>query len=103
MLHCAAGGDSREARLEQRHSHSRTCSISSGDAAARAPSSRLDKMKNSTRLLTRTTALYLACAIAASGPGFGQAQRGRASREPVTLNFVNADIEAVARTMAAIT
>ncbi len=43
----------------------------------------------------------LACALAAgSGPGISQAQR---SREPVTLNFVNADIEAVARTMAAIT
>jgi general secretion pathway protein D len=61
-------------------------------------------MKNNPRsLLTRSTALYLACAIAASGPGFAQAQRGRVSREPVTLNFVNADIEAVARTMAAIT
>src|SRR4051812_22483439 len=54
----------------------------------------------------KTTALVLACAIATSGPGFAQqtqAQRSRASREPVTLNFVNADIEAVARTMAAIT
>jgi general secretion pathway protein D len=61
-------------------------------------------MKNNSRsLLTRSTALYLACAIAASGPGLAQAQRGRAAREPVTLNFVNADIEAVARTMAAIT
>jgi general secretion pathway protein D len=61
-------------------------------------------MKNYSRfLLTRSTALYLACAIAASGPGLAQAQRGRAAREPVTLNFVNADIEAVARTMAAIT
>src|SRR5207302_9796827 len=50
-----------------------------------------------------TTALALACALAASGPGFAQPQRARASREPVTLNFVNADIEAVARTMAAIT
>jgi general secretion pathway protein D len=58
---------------------------------------------NSGFLLTRSTALYLACAIAASGPGLAQAQRGRAAREPVTLNFVNADIEAVARTMAAIT
>jgi len=38
--------------------------------------------------------------VAGSGPGISQAQR---SREPVTLNFVNADIEAVARTMAAIT
>ena len=51
-----------------------------------------------------STALVLACAIAASGPGLAQQpQRSRASREPVTLNFVNADIEAVARTMAAIT
>jgi general secretion pathway protein D len=49
-------------------------------------------------------AIALACAIAASGPGVAQSQqRARASREPVTLNFVNADIEAVARTMAAIT
>jgi len=55
-------------------------------------------------LLTRTTALALACAMAASGPAFAQQpQRSRATREPVTLNFVNADIEAVARTMAAIT
>ena len=61
-------------------------------------------MKNNTRtLLARSTALYVACAIAASGPGFAQAQRAKPSREPVTLNFVNADIEAVARTMAAIT
>src|SRR6059058_1479610 len=63
-------------------------------------------MKNNNRsLLTRSTALCLACALAASGPGFSQqAQRStRASREPVTLNFVNAEIEAVARTMAAIT
>jgi general secretion pathway protein D len=49
-------------------------------------------------------AIALACAIAASGPGVAQSQqRARAAREPVTLNFVNADIEAVARTMAAIT
>jgi general secretion pathway protein D len=50
-------------------------------------------------------AVALACAIAASGPGVAQQsqQRARASREPVTLNFVNAEIEAVARTMAAIT
>jgi len=69
-------------------------------------------MKQHTRsLLLRPTALGLACAIAASGPGvaFGQttptqrAPRATASREPVTLNFVNAEIEAVARTMAAIT
>lgn len=62
-------------------------------------------MNRDTRsLLTRPMAIALACAIAASGPGLAQAQqRARASREPVTLNFVNADIEAVARTMAAIT
>jgi general secretion pathway protein D len=52
----------------------------------------------------RPVAIALACAMAASGPGLAQSQpRARASREPVTLNFVNADIEAVARTMAAIT
>ncbi|MES2785797.1 MAG: secretin N-terminal domain-containing protein, partial [Pseudomonadota bacterium] len=38
--------------------------------------------------------------MAIGAPGLAQAQR---SREPVTLNFVNADIEAVARTMAAVT
>jgi general secretion pathway protein D len=43
---------------------------------------------------------FVACALAAGTPGLSLAQR---SREPVTLNFVNADIEAVARTMAAIT
>jgi general secretion pathway protein D len=49
----------------------------------------------------RLLVCYMACALAAgSGPGISHAQR---SREPVTLNFVNADIEAVARTMAAIT
>jgi general secretion pathway protein D len=41
----------------------------------------------------------MACALAGA-PILSPAQR---SREPVTLNFVNADIEAVARTMAAIT
>jgi general secretion pathway protein D len=41
----------------------------------------------------------MACLLAAA-PGVSMGQR---SREPVTLNFVNADIEAVARTMAAIT
>jgi general secretion pathway protein D len=63
-------------------------------------------MKNSQRsLLSRSAALCIACSIAASGPGLAQAQRAQPqrSREPVTLNFVNADIEAVARTMAAIT
>src|SRR5437870_5420526 len=42
--------------------------------------------------------------VAAGAPAGAQTPRTpRASREPVTLNFVNADIEAVARTMAAIT
>jgi general secretion pathway protein D len=41
----------------------------------------------------------MACLLAAAPPGVSWAQR---SREPVTLNFVNAEIEAVARTMAAI-
>lgn len=60
-------------------------------------------MKRHTRSnFTRPMAIALACAIVASSPGVAQ-QRARASREPVTLNFVNADIEAVARTMAAIT
>src|SRR5688572_13298573 len=50
--------------------------------------------------LQRLTALCIACALFAGTPGLSLAQR---SREPVTLNFVNAEIEAVARTMAAIT
>src|SRR4051812_49158921 len=54
-------------------------------------------------LLARSTVLALACALAASGTAFAQATRPRPAREPVTLNFVNADIEAVARTMATIT
>src|SRR5437868_4303437 len=55
-------------------------------------------------MLTRPLALALVCALVAGSAGLTQAQqRTRASREPVTLNFVNADIEAVARTMAAIT
>src|SRR6478736_1637315 len=53
---------------------------------------------------TRSTALCVALAIAAGVPATAQTSRApRASRQPVTLNFVNADIEAVARTMAAIT
>ena len=40
----------------------------------------------------------MACLLAAA-PNVSLSQR---SREPVTLNFVNAEIEAVARTMAAI-
>jgi general secretion pathway protein D len=56
---------------------------------------------------TRPLALAIVCAIAAGNAADAQtpqrARASRASREPVTLNFVNADIEAVARTMAAIT
>jgi general secretion pathway protein D len=56
---------------------------------------------------TRPLALAIVCAIAAGSAADAQtpqrARASRASREPVTLNFVNADIEAVARTMAAIT
>lgn len=48
----------------------------------------------------RPALLSLLAAAAVMGAGAAQAQR---SREPVTLNFANADIEAVARTMAAIT
>ena len=40
------------------------------------------------------------CAVLAGAPGIGHAQR---ANEPITLNFVNAEIEAVARTMAVIT
>jgi general secretion pathway protein D len=47
----------------------------------------------------RLAVLCLACLFAASPLGLSHAQQ---SREPITLNFVNADIEAVARTMAAI-
>ena len=43
--------------------------------------------------------LAAACMLALA-PGLLHAQRGA---EPITLNFVNAEIEAVARTMAAIT
>ena len=49
--------------------------------------------------LHRFAVLSLACALAVGTPGISLAQR---APEPVTLNFVNADIEAVARTMAAI-
>jgi len=48
----------------------------------------------------RLAPLLLACLLAVSAAEAAQAQR---AREPITLNFVNADIEAVARTMAAIT
>src|SRR5438477_2929502 len=61
-------------------------------------------MKRNT-FLTRPLALAVTCAIALSSAADAQTspRTARASREPVTLNFVNADIEAVARTMAAIT
>src|SRR3954469_23251752 len=49
----------------------------------------------------RLALVTLASALVLAGlPGLLHAQR---AREPVTLNFVNAEIEAVARTMAAIT
>jgi len=48
----------------------------------------------------RFAVLCIACALATGSLGVSHAQR---SREPITLNFVNADIDAVARTMAAIT
>jgi len=44
-----------------------------------------------------------ACALLALAPWQAQGQSGRASTEPVVLNFVGAEIEAVARTMATIT
>jgi general secretion pathway protein D len=47
----------------------------------------------------RLAVFVLVCALAAGAPDITHAQR---SNEPVTLNFVNAEIEAVARTMAAI-
>ncbi|MDP3761734.1 MAG: type II secretion system secretin GspD [Ramlibacter sp.] len=47
----------------------------------------------------RLAVLGVACALVAAIPAVSVAQR---SNEPVTLNFVNAEIEAVARTMAAI-
>ena len=49
----------------------------------------------------RTLALAIGLSfLSVTAPPFALAQSG--SKEPVTLNFVNADIEAVARTMAAI-
>jgi general secretion pathway protein D len=47
----------------------------------------------------RLAILGVACALVAAIPAVSVAQR---SSEPVTLNFVNAEIEAVSRTMAAI-
>lgn len=56
-------------------------------------------------LASRSSALALACAMALSLLGMPSAQAQPAARntEPVTLNFVGAEIEAVARTMATIT
>ena len=48
----------------------------------------------------RLAVLCIACALGAGPLGVTHAQR---ASEPITLNFVNAEIEAVARTMAAIT
>ena len=48
----------------------------------------------------RLATVLIAAAAVSAWPAAGFAQR---ASEPVTLNFVNADIEAVARTMAAIT
>jgi general secretion pathway protein D len=47
----------------------------------------------------RLAILMIVCSLAAGAPGLSFAQR---VTEPITLNFVNADIEAVARTMATI-
>jgi general secretion pathway protein D len=58
-----------------------------------------------TPLASRSSALALACAMALSllGTPSAQAQPAARNSEPVTLNFVGAEIEAVARTMATIT
>jgi general secretion pathway protein D len=48
----------------------------------------------------RVAVLCIACVLAAGPLAVSHAQR---SQEPITLNFVNADIEAVARTMATLT
>src|SRR5882724_5859682 len=58
------------------------------------------KLPHAPNMKHRLAVCCVACALTAGMPGLPQAQR---SREPITLNFVNADIEAVARTMAAIT
>ena len=54
-------------------------------------------------LTGRRSALALACALALSLPGAPTATAQTRPTEPVTLNFVGAEIEAVARTMATIT
>ncbi|MBL0919491.1 MAG: type II secretion system secretin GspD [Hydrogenophaga sp.] len=56
-----------------------------------------------TPLASRGGAFALICALALSLPGTPAAFAQARNTEPVTLNFVNAEIEAVARTMATIT
>ena len=56
-----------------------------------------------TPLHLRGSALALACALALSVLGTPPATAQARASEPVTLNFVGAEIEAVARTMATIT
>lgn len=56
-----------------------------------------------TPLAGRRSALALACALALSVLGTPSATAQARPSEPVTLNFVGAEIEAVARTMATIT
>ncbi len=56
-----------------------------------------------TPLASRSSALALICALVLSLPGAPGAHAQARKTEPVTLNFVNAEIEAVARTMATIT
>ena len=56
-------------------------------------------------VLRGTACLIAACAVwtSATGQNHSKNAQGLLAREPVTLNFSNADIEAVARTMATIT
>ncbi|HJV96456.1 MAG TPA: secretin N-terminal domain-containing protein, partial [Albitalea sp.] len=55
------------------------------------------------RLATRTVAGLLCLSLATTPVAFGQSNKARPQSEPpVTLNFVNADIEGVTRAMAAI-
>jgi len=49
------------------------------------------------------SACALACALSLGLPSLTLAQTKASPNEPVTLNFVGADIEAVARTMATLT
>src|SRR5512145_331954 len=55
--------------------------------------------RRSAAALAKALAIALACGLLSAPVAFGQAR----SAEPVTLNFANAEIEAVARTMATIT